>query len=83
MKIFFQNPDFNFVCFEILDIVMQRKMQKERKGNETAANIQIFLKAEWTISSLKPTAALILLWVEIFLTDLQPLECDKLSRTLE
>lgn len=46
MKIFFQNPDFNFVCFEILDIVMQRNMQKERKGNETAANIQIFLKAE-------------------------------------
>lgn len=32
---------------------------------------------------LKHTAALILLWVEIFLTDLQPLECDKLSRTLE
>lgn len=38
---------------------MQRKTQKERKGNETAANIQIFLKAEWTISPLKQTAALI------------------------
>lgn len=65
-------------------------MQKEKKGNETAANIQMSFKPEWTISSLKQTTAFILPWVffptkdyglvKIFLTDLQPLEHGKLCR---
>ena len=58
MKIFFQDCDF--VCFEILDILIQRKMQKERKGNETASDIQMSFQPEWTISSQKQTTALLL-----------------------